>query len=54
VRPLDPDEVPALPTDPRMFLKPGGTGTGDALQGGGGLLDGPPTPAAAKGKGSGR
>ena len=29
VRPLDPDEVPSLPTDPRMFLRPGGNGVGD-------------------------
>jgi len=24
VRPLDPDEVPALPTDPKSFLEPEG------------------------------
>ena len=53
VRPLDPDEVPSLPTDPRMFLKPGGSGPGDALQGGGGMMDGPPTPGAPTRKGSG-
>jgi pilus assembly protein CpaC len=52
VRPLDPDEVPSLPTDPRLFLRPGGNGVGDALQGGGGTMDGPPTPAAPR-KGSG-
>jgi pilus assembly protein CpaC len=47
VRPLDPDEVPSLPTDPRMFLQPPrGSGPGDALQGGGGIVDGPPTPKA--------
>jgi pilus assembly protein CpaC len=54
VRPLDPDEVPSLPTDPRMFLKPGGSGVGDALQGGGGTVDGPPTPASPPRKGSGK
>jgi pilus assembly protein CpaC len=53
VRPLDPDEVPSLPTDPKMFLKPGGTGPGDALQGGGGMMDGPPTPGKSPRKGSG-
>jgi pilus assembly protein CpaC len=53
VRPLDPDEVPALPTDPRIFLRPGGNGVGDAMQGGGGTLDGPPTPPASTRKGSG-
>jgi pilus assembly protein CpaC len=46
VRPLDPDEVPSLPTNPNMFIKPGGSGVGDALQGGGGTVD-PPTAAAA-------
>src|SRR5262249_39930888 len=52
VRPLDPDEVPSLPTDPNMFLKPGGSGVGDALQGGGGTVDAPkPPPAPRKGSG---
>jgi len=46
VRPLDPDEVPSLPTNPNMFLKPGGSGVGDALQGGGGTIDPPPAAAA--------
>jgi pilus assembly protein CpaC len=48
VRPLDPDEVPPLPTNPDIFIKkpepvkkPGG-GTGGQLQGGAGLLDAPP------------
>jgi pilus assembly protein CpaC len=50
VRPLDPDEVPPLPTDPSRFLKPGGSGAGDALQGGGGTIDAPIVPAK---KGSG-
>ena len=45
VRPLDPDEVPSLPTDPNKFLKPGGSGVGDALHGGGGTVD---VPAAKK------
>jgi pilus assembly protein CpaC len=45
VRPLDPDEVPPLPTDPSKFLKPGGSGPGDALQGGGGTIDAPAMPA---------
>jgi pilus assembly protein CpaC len=52
VRPLDPDEVPSLPTDPNMFLKPGGSGVGDALQGGGGTVDAPKPPAPPR-KGSG-
>lgn len=52
VRPLDPDEVPPLPT----IIKPpagrgGGGGLGGYLQGGGGLLD---APNAAKKAGSGR
>jgi hypothetical protein len=46
--------VPSLPTDPRQFLRPGGNGVGDALSGGGGTIDGPPTPApVAPRKGSG-
>jgi pilus assembly protein CpaC len=49
VRALDPDEVPPLPTNPDSFLKrPGapvkGSGIGDRLQGGGGLLDAPAPP----------
>jgi pilus assembly protein CpaC len=40
VRPLDPDEVPALPTMPGFFLKPGDE-IGGALQGGGGPMDAP-------------
>jgi len=58
VRPLDPDEVPPLPT----VIKPGGRGGGggsgsgsggvsDYMQGGAGLVDAPPP--AGKGK-SGR
>ena len=43
VRPLDPDEVPALPTLPGRFL-PGGDDIGEQLEGGGGAVDAP-TPA---------
>jgi pilus assembly protein CpaC len=51
VRPLDPDEVPALPTDPRQFLRPGGNGVGDAMQGGGGTVDAPFPPTPRRGSG---
>jgi pilus assembly protein CpaC len=44
VRPLDPDEVPALPIAPTRFLQ--GPGIGPQLEGGGGLVDAPPVPAA--------
>jgi pilus assembly protein CpaC len=44
VRPLDPDEVPPLPTLPGRFLKSGGD-IGSELEGGGGVVDGP-APAA--------
>lgn len=40
VRPLEPDEVPALPVNPKRFLP--GQGIGSELQGGGGLVDAPP------------
>jgi pilus assembly protein CpaC len=40
VRPLDPDEVPALPTLPGRFLPPGDE-IGQQLEGGGGVVDGP-------------
>ncbi len=40
VRPLEPDEVPRLPVDPKRFLP--GQGIGSDLQGGGGLVDAPP------------
>jgi len=55
VRPLDPDEVPPLPTDPTRFLRPGGSGVGDALQGGGGTVDAPRVkqPPAPPKKGTG-
>jgi pilus assembly protein CpaC len=47
VRPLDPDEVPPLPTDPSRFYRPT-EGAGGQLQGAGGTVDGPPmTPPAA-------
>lgn len=41
VRPLDPDEVPELPTLPGRFLPPGDE-IGQQLEGGGGVIDGPP------------
>jgi pilus assembly protein CpaC len=40
VRPLNPDEVPPLPTLQKRFL-PSIEGIGDDLQGGGGVQDGP-------------
>jgi len=40
VRPLDPDEVPPLPTLPGRFL-PSGDEIGQQLEGGGGVIDGP-------------
>jgi pilus assembly protein CpaC len=40
VRPLDPDEVPALPITTKDFIK--GPGAGSKLEGGGGLADAPP------------
>ena len=40
VRPLNPDEVPPLPTLERRFLPRGGD-LGDQIQGGGGVSDGP-------------
>jgi pilus assembly protein CpaC len=40
VRPLEPDEVPRLPVDPKRFLP--GKGIGSELNGGGGLVDAPP------------
>jgi pilus assembly protein CpaC len=41
VRPLNPDEVPALPTLPTRFLPPG-EDVGNRLDGGGGTVDAPP------------
>jgi len=43
VRPLEPDEVPPLPTQPGRFLKPGGE-VGSQLEGGGGVVDAPAKP----------
>src|ERR1700681_419069 len=40
VRPLDPDEVPSLPTRPKSFLPPEDA-IGQQLQGGGGAVDAP-------------
>ena len=40
VRPLDPDEVPSLPTLPGRFL-PSGDDIGEQLDGGGGAIDAP-------------
>ena len=39
VRPLDPDEVPALPVTTKRFIQ--GPGVGSQLEGGGGLVDAP-------------
>jgi pilus assembly protein CpaC len=51
VRPLDPDEVPPLPTQPKKFLPPG-EDLGEKLKGGGGAVDAPrvkkPVPAPGK------
>lgn len=44
VRPLDPDEVPALPTMPSRFLR--SPGVGSPLEGGGGPADAPALPPA--------
>jgi len=41
VRPLDPDEVPALPTDPKSFLEPEG-GADQTPPAPGGTADAPP------------
>jgi pilus assembly protein CpaC len=51
VRPLDPDEVPPLPTEQRRFL-PAGKDVGEHMNGGGGAVDAPPvgTPVPAKRK----
>jgi len=50
VRPLNPDEVPPLPTLQKRFL-PAPEGIGDQLQGGGGVTDAP-TGQGNQGKGS--
>ena len=46
VRPLNPDEVPALPTLPGRFLPPGDD-VGGRLEGGGGTVDAPPATVSA-------
>ena len=43
VRPLDPDEVPSLPTEPGRFLPPADD-IGEQLEGGGGPVDAPTVP----------
>jgi pilus assembly protein CpaC len=48
VRPLEPDEVPRLPVNPKRFLP--GQGIGSELQGGGGLVDAPPVKKDEKAK----
>ena len=48
VRPLEPDEVPPLPTDLRRFLP--GLGIGGQLEGGGGLVDAPSVKPQEPGK----
>jgi pilus assembly protein CpaC len=53
VRPLNPDEVPPLPTLPGRFL-PKGDDIGEQLQGGGGAVDAPGADSANKQKPSGR
>ncbi len=51
VRPLDPDEVPPLPTLPKRFLgAPGGGGVGEQIEGGAGMVDAPAGKAAGKEK----
>jgi pilus assembly protein CpaC len=51
VKPMDPDEVPPLPTMQKKFL--GGEGIGKDLQGGGGTVDAPPAKPAPKKPGGG-
>ena len=48
VRPLDPDEVPALPVTTKRFLQ--GPGVGSQLEGGGGQVDAPAQPPTGKPK----
>ena len=51
VRPLDPDEVPPLPTLPKRFLgAPGGPGIGEQIEGGAGLVDAPAVKSKPKDK----
>jgi pilus assembly protein CpaC len=49
VRPLNPDEVPPLPTRPKSFLPPEDA-IGEQLQGGGGAVDAPAPAMKADGK----
>jgi pilus assembly protein CpaC len=49
VRPLNPDEVPPLPTMPGRFL-PSGDDIGEQLEGGGGTVDAPPANSKPKAK----
>jgi Flp pilus assembly secretin CpaC len=53
VRPLDPDEVPPLPTQPRSFL-PAEDAIGQNLEGGGGAVDAPANASADSKKGAGK
>jgi pilus assembly protein CpaC len=53
VRPLNPDEVPPLPTLPSRFL-PKGDDIGEQLHGGGGTVDAPHADSAKKQKNSGQ
>jgi pilus assembly protein CpaC len=48
VRPLEPDEVPRLPVNPKRFIP--GQGIGSELEGGGGLVDAPPLQPGEKSK----
>jgi len=51
VRPLDPDEVPPLPTLPKKFLgAPGSGGVGEQIEGGAGMVDAPDPKANGKDK----
>jgi pilus assembly protein CpaC len=51
VRPLDPDEVPPLPTLPKRFLgAPGSGGVSEQMEGGAGLVDAPDSKAHGKDK----
>jgi pilus assembly protein CpaC len=51
VQPLDPDEVPPLPTRPRRFLPPPNADAENGLDGGGGgTVDAPGRPADPKAK----
>jgi pilus assembly protein CpaC len=52
VKPLDPDEVPPLPTMPMKFIG-GGEGVGKELEGGGGTVDAPPAKPVQKKPGGG-